>query len=111
MKYGIRKPSLRKSISARTTGRAKRACEKSINSRIWKERNRNTQEPLEKRCITKFIIKQPFQFLTYSNNYCPTFGAFYLAAKANVYSRKENWSCISKKEMGNSDIFKIIKTR
>lgn len=30
MKYGIRKPSLRKSISARTTGRAKRAVKKTL---------------------------------------------------------------------------------
>lgn len=30
MKYGIRKPSLRKSISARTTGRAKRAVKKAL---------------------------------------------------------------------------------
>ncbi|MDO3393582.1 hypothetical protein [Ligilactobacillus sp. 110_WCHN] len=30
MKYGIRKPSFRKSISARTTGRAKRAVKKAL---------------------------------------------------------------------------------
>lgn len=30
MKYGVRKPSLKKSISARTTGRAKRAVKKAI---------------------------------------------------------------------------------
>ena len=30
MKYGIRKPSLKRSISARTTGRAKRAVKKAI---------------------------------------------------------------------------------
>ena len=30
MKYGIRKPSLRKSISARTTGRAKRAVKRAL---------------------------------------------------------------------------------
>ena len=30
MKYGIRKPSLRKAISARTTGRAKRAVKKAL---------------------------------------------------------------------------------
>lgn len=41
----------------------------------------------------------------------PSFEGFYLAAKANIHSRKENWSCISKKEMGNSDISKITKTR
>lgn len=31
MKWGMRKPSLKKSIKARTTGRAKRAIKKSIN--------------------------------------------------------------------------------
>lgn len=30
MKFGMRKPSIRKSISARTTGRAKRAIKKAI---------------------------------------------------------------------------------
>ena len=30
MKYGVRKPSLKKSISARTTGRAKRAVKKAV---------------------------------------------------------------------------------
>ena len=31
MKFGIRTPSIKKSIRARTTGRAKRAIKKSIN--------------------------------------------------------------------------------
>ena len=31
MKVGVRKPSLKKSISARTTGRAKRAVKSSVN--------------------------------------------------------------------------------
>ncbi len=30
MKYGVRKPSVKKSISARTTGRAKRAVKKAV---------------------------------------------------------------------------------
>lgn len=30
MKYGMRKPSLKKSISARTTGRAKRSLKKAL---------------------------------------------------------------------------------
>lgn len=30
MKFGIRKPSLKRSISARTTGKAKRAIKKSV---------------------------------------------------------------------------------
>lgn len=31
MKYGMRKPSIRRSISARTTGRAKRSIKRAIN--------------------------------------------------------------------------------
>ena len=31
MKFGMRKPSIKRSIKARTTGRAKRAVKKSIN--------------------------------------------------------------------------------
>lgn len=31
MRMGMRKPSIKKSISARTTGRAKRAIKKSVN--------------------------------------------------------------------------------
>ena len=31
MKFGMRTPSLKKSISARTTGRAKRAIKRSVN--------------------------------------------------------------------------------
>lgn len=39
MKFGARKPSLKKSIKARTTGRAKRVIKKSINpsycKKVW----------------------------------------------------------------------------
>lgn len=41
MKYGKRKPSIKKSISARTTGRAKRAVNKAVipryveKGRVW----------------------------------------------------------------------------
>lgn len=31
MKYGMRKPSIKRSISARTTGRAKRSVKRAIN--------------------------------------------------------------------------------
>ena len=37
MKFGMRKPSLKKSIKARTTGRAKRAIKKSINPTYGKK--------------------------------------------------------------------------
>lgn len=37
MKMGIRKPSIKKSISARTTGKAKRAVKKSINPMYGKK--------------------------------------------------------------------------
>lgn len=39
MKFGARKPSLKKSIKARTTGRVKRVIKKSINpsygKKVW----------------------------------------------------------------------------
>lgn len=38
MKVGMRKPSIKKSISARTTGKAKRKL-KSSNSWLWAKRN------------------------------------------------------------------------
>lgn len=37
MKFGMRKISPMKSLKAKTTGRAKRAVKKSINTRIWEE--------------------------------------------------------------------------
>ncbi|MFR6669830.1 hypothetical protein [Enterococcus sp.] len=37
MKLGMRKPSIKKSISARTTGKAKRAVKKSINPKYGKK--------------------------------------------------------------------------
>ena len=39
MKLGMRKPSLKKSLKARTTGKAKRAVKKSINPTYGKKRN------------------------------------------------------------------------
>ena len=38
MKFGIRTPSLSKSISARTTGKVKRKIKKSHKSIIWEKR-------------------------------------------------------------------------
>ena len=37
MKFGMRKPSLKRSIKARTTGRVKRALKKSINPMYGKK--------------------------------------------------------------------------
>lgn len=37
MKFGMRKPSLKKSFKARTTGRAKRAVKKAINPTYGKK--------------------------------------------------------------------------
>ena len=37
MKFGVRKPSLKKSLSARTTGKAKRALKRSINPAYGKQ--------------------------------------------------------------------------
>ena len=35
MKIGMRKPSLKKSLKARTTGKAKRAVEESCDTWLW----------------------------------------------------------------------------
>ena len=45
MKYGIRKPSLRKSISARTTGRAKRAVKRALIPGYGKKRTGILKNP------------------------------------------------------------------
>lgn len=45
MKFGVRKPSLRKSISARTTGRAKRAVKKALIPGYGKKRTGVIKNP------------------------------------------------------------------
>lgn len=39
MKFGIRKPNIKKSIKARTTGRIKRMAKKICKSSLWKKRH------------------------------------------------------------------------
>lgn len=39
MKFGIRKPNIKKSIKARTTGRIKRMAKKSVNPLYGKKRH------------------------------------------------------------------------
>lgn len=39
MKFGVRKPNLKKSFKARTTGRLKRSVKKSTYSRLRKKRH------------------------------------------------------------------------
>lgn len=47
MKFGARKPSLKKRVSARTTGKVKRAVKKAANPLYEKKRNGNDKQPQE----------------------------------------------------------------
>lgn len=59
MKYGMRKPSLKKSIKARTTGRAKRAVKRSINPLYGKKGMGMIKNP-EKAIKNKIYHKTTF---------------------------------------------------
>ena len=56
MKFGMRKPSLRKSISARTTGRAKRALKKALLPGYGKKGSGWLKNP-KKAAYNKIYIK------------------------------------------------------
>lgn len=45
MKVGIRKPSIKKSISAKTTGKVTRTLKKSVNPMYGKKRSRDYKGP------------------------------------------------------------------
>lgn len=47
MKIGMRKPSVRKSFMARTTGKAKRKMKKAVNPFLWEEGRGLREEPQE----------------------------------------------------------------
>ncbi|WP_242979682.1 hypothetical protein [Clostridium perfringens] len=57
MKFGVRKPSIKKSFKARTTGRAKRIIKKSINPTYGKK-GMGGLTILRKQHITRFITRQ-----------------------------------------------------
>lgn len=59
MKLGMRKPSLKCSISARTTGRAKRAVKKAINPLYGKKGMVLIRDP-KKAVYNKFYKKTSF---------------------------------------------------
>lgn len=56
MKFGMRRPSLKKSIKARTTGRAKRAVKRSINPLYGKKGVGMIRDP--KRSIKNRVYKR-----------------------------------------------------
>ena len=66
MKFGMRTPSLKKSIKARTTGKAKRAVKKALIPGYGKK-VRDGLRILRKQHITRSIEKQVSASWTYSN--------------------------------------------
>ena len=70
MKFGLRKPSLKHSLKARTTGRAKRAVKKTLipgyGKKAW-----DGLRILKKQHITRYIIKHRLVFGIYLNKKSP----------------------------------------
>ncbi len=81
MKVGMRKPSIKKSISARTTGKAKRKFKKAVIPGYGQKELVSLRTP-RKLCIIKYIIKQLLAFGICSNNH-PKFYSFNLVYKNN----------------------------
>lgn len=71
MKFGMRTPSLKRSISARTTGQLKRSVKRAIIPGYGKK-GWDGLKILKKPCITRYIIKRHLAFLICSNNYLKT---------------------------------------
>ena len=59
MKFGMRKPSIKKSIAARTTGRAKRSVKKAINPDYGKKGTGWIKDP-KKAAYNKIYNKTSF---------------------------------------------------
>ena len=57
MKFGVRKPSIKRSISARTTGKLKRTVNRTINP-LYGKKAWGTSTILKKQFTIRFIIKQ-----------------------------------------------------
>ncbi len=66
MKFGMRKPSVKKSLKARTTGKAKRNVKKALIPGYGKK-EQGSLKILKKLFIIKFIKRQHFLFGTYLN--------------------------------------------
>ena len=62
MKFGMRKPSLKRSLKARTTGRAKRAVKKALIPGYGKKGMGWLKNP-RKLLIIRFIRRRVFHFL------------------------------------------------
>lgn len=86
MKVGMRKPSIKKSISARTTGKAKRKLKKAVILVMGKKELVSLRTP-KKLCIIKCIIKQLLAFGICSSKR-NSLRAF-LFQKVRTYIRKE----------------------
>ena len=58
MKIGMRKPSIKRSISARTTGKLKRTVNKAVNP-LYGQKGMGYINNPKKRSIIKFTTRQP----------------------------------------------------
>lgn len=67
MKFGLRTPSLKKSLEARTTGRAKRAVKKARLFRVMVKKEWDGLKIPKRRLITKFIIKHHLAYGIFSS--------------------------------------------
>lgn len=61
MKFGLRTPSLKRSVRARTTGRAKRAIKKAIIPGYGKKELVGSRI-LRRLCTTRYITRHPLVF-------------------------------------------------
>lgn len=63
MKYGVRKPNVKKSIKARTTGKVKRQVKKAVNPLYGKKGMGIVNDP-KRQHTTQFIAERPSVYLT-----------------------------------------------
>ena len=95
MKVGVRKPSLKKSISARTTGRAKRAVKSSINPAYGKKGMGYINNP--KKAVYNKIYNKT------------TVGVNDIIKDSTNYTSSNIDSISSNDNIGISSIFEVIK--
>ena len=63
MKYGVRKPNIKKSIKARTTGKVKRQVKKAVNPLYGKKGMGIVNDP-KKAAYNAVIVERPSVYLT-----------------------------------------------
>ena len=63
MKYGVRKPNVKKSIKARTTGKVKRQVKKAVNP-LYGKKEWESSMTRKRQHTTQFIAERPSVYLT-----------------------------------------------